>query len=80
MCKECRNFEINFSNGSRKCVPQCDLGYYTVGMECRQCHALCVGGCSGPEDLVGSSGCVSCRVVLFGADNQQVIVQLPINS
>ena len=37
---------------------------------CHRCHENCVGGCSGPRNLVGPDGCNRCHVgVLDENDN-----------
>jgi L1 cell adhesion molecule len=73
LCKACRNFEIRFRNGSRKCVPSCPTGYYNDGTrQCKPCHPLCVGGCSGPQGYVGNGGCNACEFVSFNATEAEL--------
>ena len=77
-CKTCRNFRIDAAgisvvchNGT-ECVSACPGNYYEDGMDCKLCHELCVGGCTGPGNFVGQGGCNACDFVNFHRNDTQV--------
>ena len=79
-CKACRNFRIVHNaagdgvacHNDTECVSSCPVNYYADGMDCKLCHELCVGGCTGPGDFVGQRGCNTCDVVNFDHNDTQV--------
>lgn len=50
------------------CSPFCPTSKYDDGGECQLCHANCVGGCLGPENNIGSRGCLSCDKAIINGD------------
>lgn len=87
-CKACRNFRIVHHNASgdgvachngSECVSTCPDKYYADGMDCKLCHELCVGGCTGPGDFVGQGGCNACAFVSFSQNDTQLscVAQCP---
>ena len=45
----------------------------TLGV-CLDCPDECGGSCTGPDIVVGSGGCDSCRVLLLDQDGNQVYI------
>ena len=41
-------------------------------MDCKLCHELCAGGCTGPGNFVGQGGCNACNFVNFDQNNTQL--------
>ena len=79
-CKACRNLRIVHDaagdgiachNGT-ECVATCPGNYYEDGSDCKLCHELCVGGCTGPGNFVGDEGCEACDFVNFYQNDTQV--------
>lgn len=50
------------------CVKECPDGKYDFNGECKPCHKNCVGGCKGPLNTVGPSGCNACDKVILTGD------------
>ena len=79
-CKACRNFRIVHNaagdsvacHNDTECVSACPVNYYADGMDCKLCHELCIGGCTGPGDFVGQGGCNACDFVNFDHNDTQV--------
>ena len=79
-CKACRNFRIVHNaaddgvacHNDTECVAACPNDYYEDGSDCKLCHELCVGGCTGPGNYVGQGGCDACDFVNFDQNDTQV--------
>lgn len=48
------------------CVAACpDTRYLSENGTCQQCHSNCYDGCTGPLNIVGESGCNSCKKAIL---------------
>ena len=68
-CDQCKNHK-----DGPFCVAECPIGKYpdAILKECQLCHENCRDGCNGPENNIGSNGCVSCDMAIINSDLEVV--------
>lgn len=69
-CTRCKNVK-----DGPFCVEACPERKYNVGGDCHKCHENCLGGCTGPANTIGFSGCNSChQAIVHETDGVLTIV------